>query len=273
MWYDDMTSIKTKFTTYERDAESTNDYAMARYYINRLGRFASPDPLSGSISNPQSLNRYTYVQNDPSNAVDPSGKRGCFIPLNWKDLSGGDCGGGGGSLSEDYFLSSLTFGNDIFDALGGVPGTYVHLDIRGNMSLGFSLDLYSETQNFLDQNSNLNLRGNPALQVVVQDLGTQQITSGLVPEYVALLQAQSQVLAAMPKRFADDMAVAQDNLVQAGMDPGIASLQALALEVTQMQTWFSSEPDAANWLNMWQGQNQNLAGWMNRWGSIFPYTH
>jgi RHS repeat-associated protein len=70
-WYQG--SDKLKFTTYERDSESGNDFAMARYNVNRLGRFASPDPLAGSIANPQSLNRYAYVQNTPANLVDPSG--------------------------------------------------------------------------------------------------------------------------------------------------------------------------------------------------------
>jgi RHS repeat-associated protein len=64
------------FTTYERDAESGNDYAMARYDVNRLGRFASPDPLAGSAGDPQSLNRYAYVRDDPVSLVDPLGLTG-----------------------------------------------------------------------------------------------------------------------------------------------------------------------------------------------------
>jgi len=61
------------FTTYERDAESGNDYAQARYNVNRLARFSSPDPIPGNISDPQSLNRYSYVRNMPVMAVDPTG--------------------------------------------------------------------------------------------------------------------------------------------------------------------------------------------------------
>jgi RHS repeat-associated protein len=72
-WYD-TGGEKWKFTTFERDAESGNDYALARYDVNRLGRFTSPDPLSGSTANPQSLNHYTYVGNDPINATDPTGQ-------------------------------------------------------------------------------------------------------------------------------------------------------------------------------------------------------
>ncbi len=72
-WYGSSATTKWQFTSYERDAESGNDYAMARYHVNRLGRFSSPDPMAGFIGAPQSLNRYTYVRGDPTNLVDPSG--------------------------------------------------------------------------------------------------------------------------------------------------------------------------------------------------------
>jgi len=72
-WYVVSTTTKWQFTSYERDAESGNDYAMFRYHVNRLGRFSSPDLLAGSVADPQSLNRYTYVLNDPINLVDPLG--------------------------------------------------------------------------------------------------------------------------------------------------------------------------------------------------------
>jgi len=82
-WYETGTNTKWKFTTYERDAESLNDYAVARYHINRLGRFASPDPIAGSIADPQSLNRYSYVRNDPINMIDPLGLEGFCVETSW----------------------------------------------------------------------------------------------------------------------------------------------------------------------------------------------
>jgi RHS repeat-associated protein len=77
-WYN-ATNDKKLFTTYERDSESSNDYAIARYDMARLGRFSSPDPLAGHITNPQSLNRYAYALDDPCNLVDPLGLKCTLI--------------------------------------------------------------------------------------------------------------------------------------------------------------------------------------------------
>jgi RHS repeat-associated protein len=71
-WYN-VSSDKLFFTTYERDSESGNDYAQARYYINRFGRFSSVDLLAGTAADPQTLNRYTYVTNNPISLTDSSG--------------------------------------------------------------------------------------------------------------------------------------------------------------------------------------------------------
>jgi len=51
---------------YERDAETTVDYALFRYDPSRLGRFMTPDPIAGPVTNPQSLNRYAYVVHIPA---------------------------------------------------------------------------------------------------------------------------------------------------------------------------------------------------------------
>jgi RHS repeat-associated protein len=66
------------FTGYELDSESSSDYATFRNLSTSMGRFNRPDPYDGSydLSNPQSLNRYAYVQNRPLTYVDPSGLSG-----------------------------------------------------------------------------------------------------------------------------------------------------------------------------------------------------
>src|SRR5205085_1991899 len=51
-WYN-ASNDKLLFTSYERDSESGNDFALARYYVSRLGRFNSPDLFSGDRHDPQ----------------------------------------------------------------------------------------------------------------------------------------------------------------------------------------------------------------------------
>jgi RHS repeat-associated protein len=48
-----------------------------RYYPNYQGRWLSPDTLADDISNPQSLNRYAYVLNNPTRLTDPTGLGPC----------------------------------------------------------------------------------------------------------------------------------------------------------------------------------------------------
>jgi hypothetical protein len=51
---------------------------MFRRYNRWWATFDQPDPYAGNydLTNPQSLNRYAYVRNDPVNFVDPSGLDG-----------------------------------------------------------------------------------------------------------------------------------------------------------------------------------------------------
>ena len=68
------TTMRFKFTGKERDAESGLDNFGARYYGSSMGRFMSPDDGSDQdITNPQSLNLYSYVQNNPLTNTDPDG--------------------------------------------------------------------------------------------------------------------------------------------------------------------------------------------------------
>jgi RHS repeat-associated protein len=76
----DTDSNKYKFTGKERDSESGLDEFGARYYASSLGRFMIPDwaekPTSvpyASFGNPQSLNLYSYVNNNPTTTRDPDG--------------------------------------------------------------------------------------------------------------------------------------------------------------------------------------------------------
>jgi RHS repeat-associated protein len=69
-----------KFTSKERDSETGLDYFGARYYSNLMGRFMTPDwaakaePVPyAKLINPQSLNLYSYVMNNPLTLRDEDG--------------------------------------------------------------------------------------------------------------------------------------------------------------------------------------------------------
>jgi RHS repeat-associated protein len=94
------------FTQKERDIESGNDYFFARYYTSAIGRFITPDwsakavPVPYAVmDDPQSLNLYGYVRNNPlvridsdGHGIDCSGKNasgvGCQAIAEWDKLHG-----------------------------------------------------------------------------------------------------------------------------------------------------------------------------------------
>lgn len=79
-WYASGTTTKWTFANFERDPESGNDYSTSRYYVSRLGRFASPVSTTGSPGEPQTLNRYSFAKDDPPNLHGLSGSGGLGGP-------------------------------------------------------------------------------------------------------------------------------------------------------------------------------------------------
>ena len=106
-------SIREKFATYERDNETELDFAQARYYSSAFGRLSSVDPWGGARLNPQSLNRYVYVVNNPINFTDPLG-----LECNEANKADGDrcIWVSNGKLHESMWSSQFKKGNDLFDA-------------------------------------------------------------------------------------------------------------------------------------------------------------
>ncbi len=102
-----------KFTGYERDAGSGLDYAQARMYGSEWGRFMSPDPIGlegASKNSPLSYNRYSYVNGNPVNHIDPSGN----LLANPDESGGSACTG--------FFWGSFTnddYGNSTIRVWGG----------------------------------------------------------------------------------------------------------------------------------------------------------
>ncbi len=78
------------FTGKPRDAETTLDYFGARYYASSMGRFMSPDLLTVTFArqvDPQQLNLYAYVRNNPLKLVDPTGMYIDDSKLSEKDMA------------------------------------------------------------------------------------------------------------------------------------------------------------------------------------------
>jgi RHS repeat-associated protein len=98
-----------RYTGKERDTESGLDYFGARYYSSSMGRFSSPDPSGLTYANPynpQSLNLYAYVLNNPLKNIDPTGLDCVYLSDDSKsieeidadsDTSESDCGATGGT--------------------------------------------------------------------------------------------------------------------------------------------------------------------------------
>ena len=69
--------VRQQFTSKERDLETGLDYLGARYYSSVQGRFTSIDPIGAAFSrqiDPQQLNRYSNVRNNPLRYTDPDGR-------------------------------------------------------------------------------------------------------------------------------------------------------------------------------------------------------
>jgi RHS repeat-associated protein len=67
------TQSKFLYTGQEKDIETGLYYYGARYYDPKLIRFTQPDSIIPDPYDPQQLNRYSYVRNNPLRYTDPTG--------------------------------------------------------------------------------------------------------------------------------------------------------------------------------------------------------
>ena len=105
--YSQVGSPDPAFTGQRQDTVPSFCDFPAREYASIQGRWPSPDPagLSAvSLSDPQTLNRYSYVRNSPLSAIDPSGKCNWFLALFT------ECGGPDGDNDSDDELAGNPLG-------------------------------------------------------------------------------------------------------------------------------------------------------------------
>jgi RHS repeat-associated protein len=109
-------NVRKRFTGYEKDDETQLDFAEARMYQNKHGRFTAVDPLMASASpiNPQTFNRYVYTGNNPINYTDPSGLTWCGVrgsngwkSIEWNGEVGAACGAGEVAMDEKSAVSNI----------------------------------------------------------------------------------------------------------------------------------------------------------------------
>ena len=91
-----------RFTGQREDVTIGLYYFNARYLDPVLGRFTQPDTIVPEPGNPQALNRYSYVLNNPLRYTDPSGHA--------QVCADGDQGGGCGDNDAWYRLTQQWYG-------------------------------------------------------------------------------------------------------------------------------------------------------------------
>jgi RHS repeat-associated protein len=97
----------------------------ARWYDGSSGIFLSKDPWPGDAQRPQSLNGWSYVEGNPVNRVDPSGRYGCLLyeSRNYEMPLADSCDqgtGGGAIIVIGLYGITVLFGDAIREAVEAV---------------------------------------------------------------------------------------------------------------------------------------------------------
>jgi len=107
-------------------------YLRARYYSPAQGRFITQDPFPGYMTQPSTLNPYTYVTNDPATLTDPSGENPFLIAAGVGGLLGGAIYGYGSQVVRNLgqgmcFWNALSYNISagevaLYAGVGGILG-------------------------------------------------------------------------------------------------------------------------------------------------------
>ncbi|WKZ29676.1 MAG: RHS repeat-associated core domain-containing protein [Patescibacteria group bacterium] len=167
-----------KFAGHEFDDASGLSYMGARYYDAAVGRFLNEDPaflqignnkaladtiertklaangrvprrndmtdsrrnelVQALLSEPQRLNSYSYVSNNPLNAIDPTGELAFYLRFNTNFGIGAEAG----NAWSVGFATDGTYGTSTSYHVGGLAGA----DLSAGLAAGYSkADSWSET--------------------------------------------------------------------------------------------------------------------------------
>ncbi|MBJ6362470.1 RHS repeat-associated core domain-containing protein, partial [Paenibacillus sp. GCM10012307] len=90
MWGNPITASETVPNLFRYSGEYWDEttglqYLRARWYDPSVGRFMNEDTYEGEITNPLTLNLYTYVHNNPLIYSDPSGNKAWLIHGTWSN--------------------------------------------------------------------------------------------------------------------------------------------------------------------------------------------
>ena len=116
-------ATEQQFAGLQSDQETGLDHAVFRYHSPSLGHWTSPDPYIGSanIRYPQTFNRYTYANNSPLSASDPSGLDPITAILSYFGSTGGGSISWSGSLGAQ--LAASSWAGPVGWAAAGVAST------------------------------------------------------------------------------------------------------------------------------------------------------
>jgi len=134
-------------------------YYFHRWYDPTTGRFISPDPKSGSLSSPQSLNLYIYVLDAPTGLTDPTGLDSCgwLNPLGCVVNAGQAAGNWWNGLDPEWKTAIIAgVGTALIIATAGVATPVV---VGALIGAGVSAGLYTASHNPADPNSGFSLKG------------------------------------------------------------------------------------------------------------------
>jgi len=179
-----------------------------RVYDPRLGRFLSPDPYVQDPTYSQSLNRYSYVWNNPLRYTDPTGYRTWWDNFKaWGKKHKNEIISTVVSITVAVVVTALTggIGSPLAVMLGGMAGGFtggmVGARLNGaswsdawdaalqGMVIGGISALVSFSVGSVISSSFASI-GNATLQTIARE-GTRALAHGLTQGYLSLLQGGS----------------------------------------------------------------------------------